>query len=149
MPYVHVENTISSDINSVWNIVSKIEDYPQVMPSVNSVQVEKEEGHVSVSHWNVSLRESIMCWTEKDIQDPKNYRIDFEQTDGDLAEFKGHWQLKTDPSDTNKTIASLAIEFDIGIPALEDILNPIAIDALHENSNSMLNSIAAYWEGVA
>ncbi|MFK7874073.1 MAG: type II toxin-antitoxin system RatA family toxin [Oligoflexales bacterium] len=146
MPSVCVEHHIQAHIEDVWEIVSDVAGYPALMPSVNTVDVISEEGHTSLTDWNVSLRESIMCWTEEEIKDHKNFTVTFKQTEGDLADFQGQWMLRQSTEKQSTTVASLQIDFDIGIPALDDILNPIAVEALRENAHSMLSSIAACWE---
>ncbi|EJP13191.1 polyketide cyclase/dehydrase domain protein [Leptospira interrogans str. 2006001854] len=63
----------------------------------------------------------------------------FNQLSGDLDKFDGYWKLeKITENDTN---ANLYIDFEIGIPMLKDMLDPVATKSLTENANEMLNSL--------
>jgi len=66
-------------------------------------------------------------------------RITFEQIDGDLSLFRGHWQLT--PLEDGQTRACLRMEFEIGIPLLAAMLDPLAVDALTTNTTAMFGAL--------
>ncbi len=139
MPRVEVCRVVSGQIGAVWDTVSKIQNYPQFMPSVRSVEILEGDHHTSTrSRWSVLLRESIMEWTELDRYLKDQGRIEFCQTAGDLEMLQGSWQLNSVEGGTE---IKLAMEFKIGIPSIEELLTPIAVSALEENCQIMLDRI--------
>ncbi|MCO5060340.1 MAG: hypothetical protein M9905_21190, partial [Rhizobiaceae bacterium] len=64
--------------------------------------------------------------------------IEFEQIDGDLEVWKGKWELLRDGDNLS---AALTVDFDIGIPSLSEILDPIGERAIRANCRQMLDAI--------
>lgn len=139
MPSVEVRETLHCDVATAWQQVIDVEAYPAKMTSVKQVKVLERSDLELTSEWVVTLKDSEMRWVEKEMQKPAQYRVNFYQLSGDLAMFNGYWQLH--PISESETTAILLINFEIGIPALDDILNPIAIEALTDNSRRMLQSL--------
>jgi ribosome-associated toxin RatA of RatAB toxin-antitoxin module len=128
--------------HEVWNAVSDVLSYPKFMANVNSVDlVEELPDGSTLTSWSVLLKGSNLEWTERDVADHQLRRLEFAQTDGDLEQFEGVWSV-TD-ADDGQVIVRLECEFDIGIPLLADMLNPVAARALTENSEAMLRQIEA------
>jgi ribosome-associated toxin RatA of RatAB toxin-antitoxin module len=137
----HVETTtriLNKKIENVWETVSKFEQYPEMMDDILEVRWESK-GEISKSAWRVLLNGSEMSWIERDEFIPFE-KIVFEQIEGDLEVFRGEWHLVQIDTDV---VVTLEIEFDIGIPSLADILNPIGIRAIQSNSRQMLAAIQA------
>lgn len=138
MPEVHAAHDImGAAIADVWNVVSTFERYPAVMPNVLSVKVLERNGSESVSAWRVLLDGTEMTWEERDVFDAP-HRITFDQIDGDLEMFRGTWQL-TDLGDRIRV--ELSLEFDLGIPSLSSVLDPLGSQAIEANSREMLTAI--------
>lgn len=140
MPLIVVKERIEGPIAKVWDLVKNIEDYPRYMKPVQEVTVLSRSGDVVDAEWAVELKGSLLRWSERETSHPADYRIDFVQIEGDLEKFEGHWDLKA-VSD-GVTDVELQVEFEIGIPTLRDMLNPVAEKALRENSITMLRSFA-------
>ncbi|MEH1014238.1 SRPBCC family protein [Micromonospora sp. CPCC 206060] len=138
MPRVHAAHDIrGAAIDDVWNVVSAFERYPAVMPNVLSVDILERSGREAVSAWRVLLDGTEMTWEERDVFDAP-HRITFNQVDGDLAVFRGDWQL-TDLGD--RVRVELTLEFDLGIPSLSAVLDPLGAQAIEANSRGMLAAI--------
>ncbi len=138
MPTVEVKKTVKAPFAEVWNAVCDIEAYPKFMANVRSVQITHTNGNERTSTWSTILKGSILEWTEREVLDQSTGTIQFNQLDGDLDLFDGHWSVV----DRAKSVeVSLSIEFEIGIPLLADMLNPVASRALRENSETMLREI--------
>ena len=82
-----------------------------------------------------------MRWVEHEEINRAQYRIDFHQTKGDLAQFEGYWQFEPLTDETSRL--TLSVNFDMGIPMLSEMLNPVAERAIRDNSQKMLTSIAS------
>lgn len=142
MPTVTVDLMISAPAHAVWAQVKDVEAYPQFMENVRSVAIiDHADGATRTTRWSTLLKGSVLEWTEVEVIDDASLRIEFQQLDGDLDLFEGHWQLTA--SSATKTRVELAVAFEIGIPLLADMLNPVAARALKGNSEAMLHEIEA------
>ncbi|MEU6721107.1 aromatase/cyclase [Nonomuraea sp. NPDC046802] len=140
MPSVDVEVLIQAPLQEVWRTLNDVASYPQFMDNVRVVEVQPGSTAVErVSSWSVILKGSILEWTEREKVDSERHVITFEQIDGDLDYFAGSWSLE---QRGDKIVASrLVVDFDIGIPLLAEMLNPVASRALADNSEQMLREI--------
>ena len=112
--------------------------YPAHSAAIRNVTVSDVTENGSVSHWEVAFRRGILRWTEEDTFDRAGLRIDFHQLAGDVAVFEGSWQVR--PVGAGSTVTFTA-RLDLGIPLLADVLEPIAVRALVENTESILRGL--------
>jgi ribosome-associated toxin RatA of RatAB toxin-antitoxin module len=126
------------DIDHVWNVVCDFESHPEYMADVLEITFLERSPEEALSSWRVLLNGSELTWEEKDYFHPP-HRIDFDQTEGDLEVFRGSWTLTETETGVNVV---LEIEFDLGIPSLAAVLDPVGIQAIDSNSRSMLNAIS-------
>jgi ribosome-associated toxin RatA of RatAB toxin-antitoxin module len=124
-------------LGDVWRVVSDFEQFPALMPNVLSVEVVGQDGDATITTWRVVLEGSEMTWDERDTFVP-NERITFEQVDGDLDVFRGEWTLA---ERDGGVLVTLTVEFDLGIPSLATVLNPVGVKAIDANSREMLTAI--------
>ncbi|MET7293860.1 SRPBCC family protein [Streptomyces griseoloalbus] len=139
MPTVEVKLSIAAPAEETWQAVSRIEDYADYMDSVNSVRVTDSSGTRRVSEWSVLLKGSTLEWVEEDEIDDADRTMTFRQLTGDLDHFGGYWRV--DPDGDHGSVTTFFVEFEIGIPLLADMLNPVAAKALRDNAEQMLTSI--------
>ncbi|MER5867106.1 SRPBCC family protein [Kitasatospora sp. NPDC002040] len=139
MPRVDVELPIALPPDTVWPAVVDVEAYPHCMTGVDSVVItEQTDDRHRTTAWSVQLQGSVLRWTEAEVIDPVARRFDFRQISGDLGEFAGHWSVSAAPG--GSTVA-LHVDFDLGIPLLSEMLNPVAATALRENAEEMLAAL--------
>ncbi|GAA3245962.1 type II toxin-antitoxin system RatA family toxin [Streptomyces labedae] len=112
--------------------------YPQYTDAVREVTVTDKGGDVLDSDWSVNFRNGILCWSERDRIDADTLTIDFVQTDGDFDQFEGSW--KVEPGQDTVTVRFTAV-FDLGMPSLAAIIDPIACDALVEAIGLILRGL--------
>lgn len=127
-----------STVERVWAALCDFESYPETMRDVLEVQMLERGESFSCSAWRVLLNGSELTWTERDVYDPP-HRIAFEQLDGDLELYRGAWTVT--PLDEGRVRVDLEIEFDLGIPSLAPLLDPIGVQAIRANSAAMLAAI--------
>lgn len=138
MPTVKTTTDISnSSIEAVWRMISDLEDYPRSMQDILEVRCIERTDKETVTSWKVLLDGSEMTWTERDIYEPY-HRITFSQLEGDMDIYRGQWLLEQLAGSVR---VSLHIEFDIGIPSLTEMLDPIAVQAIEANSRQMLSAV--------
>lgn len=88
------------------------------------------------SDWAVNFRRGVMRWNEVEWIDPDRRRIEFEQTDGDFAEFRGFWRLAADRPGGFEV--GFEVTYDFGIESLVGIMDPIAERVIHRVIRSVL-----------
>jgi len=138
VPIVETGTDISGvALERVWEVVSTFERYPETMVDVIGVDWIQRAGDRGVSAWRVLLNGSELTWTETDEFHPCS-RIDFEQLEGDLEVWRGAWELEPGGSGVR---VSLKVEFDLGVPSLAAIMDPLGIRAIRSNSHAMLAAI--------
>jgi coenzyme Q-binding protein COQ10 len=140
MPQVEVAETIAAPVQRVWEVVNDVESYPRLMEHVHSLRIVESGDNYRLLEWEVELKGCVMRWIEREELQPDRYRIDYRQIEGELAEFEGFWQLT--PLTDSSTQVVLSVRFEIGIPMLAEMLNPVAERAIRDNSRSMLLSLA-------
>ena len=124
-------------LEQVWAVVRDFERYPESMQDVLEVRILECDEREAICFWRVLLNGSELTWTERDTFEPMG-RIHFDQIVGDLEVFRGDWILET--VDDVVTV-TLDVQFDIGVPSLAEILDPIGIQAIKSNSRNMLRAI--------
>ena len=140
MPEVIVELAIRAPVTRVWEEIVDIEGYANSMESVRSVRiVERREAWVRVAAWSVLLKGSILEWEEEERLDPRAHTIVFKQLRGDLDHFDGRWALEARGKEETNVV--FMVSFEIGIPLLAEMLNPVARRSLYENCTEMLRGI--------
>ncbi|GAB3654646.1 type II toxin-antitoxin system RatA family toxin [Streptomyces sparsus] len=139
MPTVEVTLRIAAPVEQTWHAVSRIEDYADYMDSVNSVRLAETSGDVRISEWSVMLKGSVLEWVEEDTLDHAARTMAFRQRTGDLDHFSGYW--KVEPDTDGGSLVTFLTEFEIGIPLLADMLDPVAAKALRDNAQQMLTAI--------
>jgi ribosome-associated toxin RatA of RatAB toxin-antitoxin module len=138
VPVVRTEVHIPDvPLEHVWNVMCDFEAHAGYMDDVLGIRFLDRGADTALSSWRVLLNGSELTWDERDVFTPMR-RIDFDQTEGDLEVFRGFWELEPTPTGVR---VSLEIEFDIGIPSLAAVLDPIGIQAIESNSRSMLAAI--------
>jgi ribosome-associated toxin RatA of RatAB toxin-antitoxin module len=122
----------------VFPVISDFEQYQNQCDAVRSVVFTEKNTDRSVSKWEVNFRQGIMRWTELDVFDMTTLSIRFEQLEGDAKHFSGAWLL----SDVGAgCLIRFVATFDMGVPSISDIIEPIAEKALQENIESILRGL--------
>lgn len=105
--------------------------YPELTDAVRSVEVEPAGPDGAIrSKWTVLFRNGLLCWTEADVFDPVAQTISFRQLSGDFQAFEGQWSVRHRPAGSAILFDA---RFDLGIPSLAPILDPVAESTLRAN----------------
>jgi hypothetical protein len=118
----------------VFDRLADFSAYPTYSEAVRSVVTRHENGRF-YSDWEVNFREGILRWSEEDLLDREQCVLGFEQTAGDIDDFRGEWSVHAQPGGA---LVRFTCSFDMGIPGLADILEPIAELALRDNAKSII-----------
>ncbi|MDQ3934870.1 MAG: SRPBCC family protein [Actinomycetota bacterium] len=126
------------DPGEVFDHVADFERYPEVASNVIDCTVTRN-GETAESSWRVTFRNGILRWSERDVIDRANQRIGFEQTDGDLALFEGEWRVH---EAGEGSLVEFVADFDLGIPTLASMLDPVAARTLASNMRELIVGFA-------
>lgn len=147
MPYVEVNKVVKGDKKELYEIIKRMEDYPEFMKDVISVEtLEKGNDNTTVTYWVTNVDGRKIKWKELDKFDNDNCHIAYKQIEGDLRKFEGEWILEDTPEGVKVT---LTVDFDFGIPMIAPLLNPILKKKVKQNSESMLQSIKERMENIS
>jgi ribosome-associated toxin RatA of RatAB toxin-antitoxin module len=127
-----------ADADEVFAKIKDFGEYPKYTEAVREVIITTREDGAVDSQWSVNFRNGVLCWSERDWIDDATRSIKFTQLDGDFERFQGTWQV--DASATNVTVRFTA-EFDLGMPSLAAIIDPIAERALIDNMQAILRGL--------
>jgi ribosome-associated toxin RatA of RatAB toxin-antitoxin module len=139
MPEVDVTLDIDAPPERVWEAVLDIERYPDSMENVRSVEILEMSDTEQRSAWSIVLKGSILEWEERDLIDVETMTMSFQQLSGDLSSFDGYWRVSS--RGDGLATARFAVNFEIGIPLLAEMLNPVAARSLDENCREMLSGV--------
>jgi ribosome-associated toxin RatA of RatAB toxin-antitoxin module len=123
------------DAATAYDRISDFARYPELTETVVSVELGSAGDDAVVSTWTVKFRRGVMCWTEHDTFDRDAGTIEFHQLSGDFASFHGAWRVGATEEGTE---IEFTAEFDLGMPTLADILDPVAESALRDNISVIL-----------
>jgi ribosome-associated toxin RatA of RatAB toxin-antitoxin module len=124
---------------NAWNIISNYERYPQIMDNVDKVEVTGRNGEDGTSQWFISIEDAPLTWVEKDYFNPANYEIVFKSIEGDFDAINGCWTIR-DNIDSGISIR-FEIQYNLGIPVIEEVLGHILYDKMKSNMDSMMAAV--------
>ncbi|MFE0256500.1 MAG: cyclase [Streptomyces sp.] len=119
-----------SEPAAVYHRITDFRRYPELTDTVREVRVDALPDGSVVSDWTVSFRGGLMRWRERDTFAPDTLSLTFEQLSGDFQTFEGSWRCE--PRDGG-TLVVFTASFDLGIPTLAEILDPVAESTLRTN----------------
>ncbi|MFJ6072062.1 aromatase/cyclase [Streptomyces sp. NPDC093065] len=124
----------------VYRRISDFGRYPQYSDVFHEVRVEPPLPDGStLSDWTVEFRGGLMRWRERDTYSPETHSLAFEQLSGDFQTFEGGWRCE--PQDGG-TLVVFTAAFDLGIPSLAEILDPVAESTVTTNIARVLRGLA-------
>jgi ribosome-associated toxin RatA of RatAB toxin-antitoxin module len=131
--------TRSLDPAAAYHRIRDFRSYAELTDTVQEVLVQPEPDGSEVSEWTVRFRNGLMRWRERDVFSPETLSITFEQLSGDFQTFEGRWTCTADAD--GGTVITFEASFDLGIPTLADILDPVAESTLRDNIALILHAL--------
>jgi hypothetical protein len=130
MPLVRVRAVVAhADPREALRLVTDYRRWPQASESVRSVVVDDQGDGTDVSSWEVVFRGGLMKWSERDRLQLDEGRQTFTLIEGDPSGFAGSWTVRS--CDVGCAL-TMDADFDLGMPSLSHVLDPIAIEALED-----------------
>jgi ribosome-associated toxin RatA of RatAB toxin-antitoxin module len=137
----HVEVTASvpdQTARDLFPLLCDMEQYPKSSEAILSLTVAPSGNGSSISTWKVKFGPGVATWSEEDWVDPVATTIRFKRLSGDIENFAGAWSLRDDEKGCT---VQFAADFDIGLPALSSIIEPMVETALRHNVTAILTGI--------
>jgi hypothetical protein len=126
--------------DDAFGILRDFHRHALLSDAVRSVELEEGPDGSLISHWKVNFRNGILVWSEFDEIDASTNTVRFQRRDGDPEDFSGTWSSGADPSGQG-CILKFEANFEIGIPTLSEMLEPLAAQTLRENVIQTLRGI--------
>jgi hypothetical protein len=134
-----VANTQERDCRAALLRIANYRSWPGASEAVRSVHVEPDGDGTSVSTWEVTFRGGLMRWSERDRLDLDGLEHSFDLIEGDPHGFSGSW--RAEPTDSGGCLLTMDALFDLGMPSLSHVLDPIAVEALEDAVADVVRSL--------
>ncbi|KIZ16024.1 type II toxin-antitoxin system RatA family toxin [Streptomyces natalensis] len=139
MHQVHIAFRIPcAQPEKAFESLSDFASFPRYSPVVHSVSLDRGPDGDRISSWEVAFAGGILKWRERDRLDEPRLRIDFELIDGDLVALAGHWAVAPLPEGSEVRFDA---RFDLGVPGMADLLEPVAGRAMTDTVTKMLHGV--------
>jgi len=121
-----------------YGIVVDVERFPEFMENVTSVKILSAQAATKVVAWEMMIDDAPLDWIEEVRYDAERHCVDFRAVDGVFERFDGRWQVLPDPIGSR---VELDLEYEIGLPEIEDVIGPILKTRLEANLETMIASL--------
>jgi len=122
----------SLGLDEAFDLVRDFRRHALRSDAVRSVTIEEQPDGTMISHWEVNFRRGILIWSEFDEFDFAARTLRFRRRDGDPAALEGSWTVLEGPSGEG-CVVTFEAEFDIGIPTMRKMLEPLAARTMQDN----------------
>jgi uncharacterized membrane protein len=146
MARVDASIVIAAPIDQVYARAREVENFPEFMPDLESVEVLERWNGNTISRWVGLVQGRKVRWVEEDIWDDRGYRCTFRQREGDFTRYEGTWQFEVSPEGTRTTIE---VDFELDIPLAGPLLSNILRTLMRKNIHNMLAALKTHIEGSA
>jgi len=143
MPFVKTSININAEPDKVFSFAKNMEQFPQYMRDVESVKVLERCENFTLTEWVTNVDGTPIIWIEEDHFSDEQKSISFRLTEGDLDKFEGTWTFLEQNGGTE---VELGVDFDFGIPHLEELIGPTLVTKVKENSDMMLEGMKRFFE---
>lgn len=142
MPEVYIRARVPGhEPHGVLETATDFARWPDMSDDVVSVRVEPGEGGEATSWWEVLFREGILKWSQRESHATE--RVSFELIEGDPLTWHGGWTAEADGAGT---VLTLEGEFDLGMPSISHVLDPMGVEAIEDAVQSVFRTL--FGEGV-
>ena len=133
MKKIYKKEEINVDVQTIFNLINNVENYPSFLPWCTKTEVTKESENINIG--KIFISKSFIKWnfSTKNIIDI-NKSISLSLIDGPFDELNGQWSFKS--LDKNNTLVTLEIDYKFKNSLIEISIEPIFYSIM----NSILKS---------
>lgn len=107
---------INASQEKVFKVISDFESYPEFLPEIEEVQIEKKTAKQVIAKFTLNLMKRISYRMKMKINKPDG--ISWELIDGDiLTQNNGSWKLKKISTRKTEAIYSIDVKFGSFVPS--------------------------------
>jgi coenzyme Q-binding protein COQ10 len=145
MGLVKAQVVINAPRDKVFALAQRVEEFPSFMPDVEDVEILSRDNSSGVARvkWIAKVEVGSISkkvrWIEEERWDSKAMKGEFDQVEGDYKFYNGEWDFITDQD--GKTVVTLEIDFDLGLPLVGRIIGKLLDKLMYENIQGMLNAL--------
>lgn len=147
MPVIESETFIAAPPRLAFELACDHDRYKDYgvkdLISVRTVEPDDGHGH-QITEWVWNLKGAKIRYRERDFHDAEKLSIHVEQTAGDLKHYVTDWAFLPEGDGTRFTSR---VEFEIGIPMLSGLLDPVAKLVIRGTVDALVRAIKARAEG--
>lgn len=134
---------IALPAQQVYAAAQRVDQFPAVMPNLDSVEVLEDDGNGTVvTKWNGSFSvgplKKDVSWTERDVWNAADLTCRFDLISGDMKTYNGTWRFTETPQGCE---AELRMDFVLGIPVLGPMVNAIVDKLMQQNCDELLEAL--------
>jgi len=129
---------LSASPERAFQVVYDVERFPDFMPNISAATVLESTPERRVVAWEMEIDGAPLEWTEEITYSHAALRTSFRALTGVFDRFDGHWQVSAEGAGSR---VDLLIEYDLGVPEIQEIIGPILKVRLTENLEAMLENI--------
>lgn len=141
MPVIDSEVFIAAPPRLAFDLACDHDRYQEYgvrdLISVRTVEPDEGDGR-QVTDWVWNLKGARIRYRERDIHDAERLHIHVEQIQGDLKRYVTDWHFLPAAGGTRFTSR---VEFDMGIPMLSGLLDPVARLVIRRTVDALVNAI--------
>ncbi len=130
MKKIYKKEEINVDVQTIFNLINNVENYPSFLPWCTKTEVTKESDNINIG--KIFISKSFIKWnfSTKNLID-MNKSITLSLIDGPFEQLNGKWSFKS--IDKYNTYVSLEINYKFKNSLIEISIEPIF--------SSIMNSI--------
>jgi hypothetical protein len=130
MAAIHVHCTVrDAEARESLRLMTDYPRWAEASDAIDRVVVTPSDDGSSTSFWEVTFRGGLMKWSERDSCDLDKLVHEFDLIEGDPHAFSGTW---TATEVDGGCELRMTATFDLGMPSLSHVLDPIAVEALED-----------------
>jgi coenzyme Q-binding protein COQ10 len=145
MPQIESTIVMNAPLSVVWPLARDVENYPDIMPDLQSLKIIEREDKGNgtqrvVSEWKGRIKQlnRTIDWVEEDIWSDTEHTCHFWQLRGDFTEYGGDYTF-TPEGDTTRVHVKVNYRFDI--PLLGALMHKVIQKIMQDNSDGMLKAL--------
>ncbi len=135
---VKVSTVIDKDVETVYDFVKHVENFPQFIENIKSIKIIKEKNNRKVADWKIDVQGVPVQWREEIIFDDTNKTMKFKMLEGDYEVYEGEWKFLSLPRGTQIFIS---VNLGWGFPSFETFIGDVLRRKVKLNFRGMLRAI--------
>ncbi len=147
MGLIKIATIVRAEPLIVYNTLKELERLHEFMPQIRSVKILwKLPQNRQISQWEVAVEGITICWKQEDTYEDELFTLTFRVIEGDYKA-EGLWTAAK-MSEPSKSLVSLSVKFDWGIPNLAQYVGPVLERKAKKNFARMIAALRRnFWVG--